>query len=59
MDVAEYRAKHKRCRMCKYAKQYTYHWECLAKNKSFRHRWELGKTTLCGMFCKIYTPRED
>ena len=56
MTVNEYRAKKRRCRTCEYAYDGWCGWTCRAKNK--RHGDSLAWTNFCGMFCRLYKPKQ-
>ncbi len=59
MTCEEYRTKYKRCRLCKYAAKVfdgegRNAWLCVLKNK--KHRRDLLRTNVKGMFCRHYIP---
>ena len=56
MTVNDYRAKKKRCRTCEYAYDEWGGWTCKAKNEW--HCDDLGWTSLRGMFCRLYKPKQ-
>lgn len=65
MTPDEYRAKHRRCRTCEYARESRYentyaknsYAKCEAKNKCFEHS-VLGYLGIKGIFCRMYEPRK-
>ena len=56
MTPDEYRAKHRRCRTCIYAKEGAGWAECTAKNASLPSSLKYEK--IAGRFCKMYKPRK-
>ena len=62
MDVNEYRRRNPRCRTCQHARDvsgmYCYnHFLCVAKNRLFNGK--LAEAKLRGIFCGLYTPKEE
>lgn len=57
MTIMEYRKKHKRCRLCTYAKNNTASWTCIAQNKTYSDV-NVSFAGLKGMFCPMYQPKE-
>lgn len=60
--IKRYRAKHHRCRNCKYAvdsmKDYREYWRCNVTGIR-RHNYVSEESSFKGMLCKYYEPREN